>query len=148
MSVVLLLMAATVRPTFALLLAFTADVVGGAACFLMAARRVALTVSDDGVADRRLWRMRRWSWGEVVVVALGPETGGRWTTATGPAYFMVCLRDDPYPRTLKGVSFRPGLEALFCLDRLAHAGYPVDARTGVSPDVWWVDDPRRRRMPS
>lgn len=107
-------------------------------------RRSRLTVSEDGVTDQRLWRRRHWSWDEAVVIAPGPVYRSRWSDASGAAYLMVCVRDDPYAHTLKGIGFAYNLDAMWCLDRIAKAGYPVERRTDASPEEWWVDDPRRR----
>lgn len=111
--------------------------------FWLMTRRCQLLVSEEGVVDRRLWRERHWTWDDAALVAMGPVYRSRWSDETGALYLMLCVRRDPYPHTLKGIAFGYGLEAAFVLDRIAAAGYPVDARTDASPVEWWVDDPRR-----
>lgn len=115
---------------------------GGAvvACVLTA-RRSCAVVDDAGITDVRLWRTVHWSWDEAVVIA-SSSYGGRG--GSREEHLVVCVRDDPYPKVLKG--FAPGtdLDVGLALQRLARAGWPVDLRPDAA-ETWWYLDPRRTR---
>ena len=116
-------------------------------CIWCTGRRSAIEIDDTGVTDRGFFRHRHWTWDEVAVIARGAFGGLRGSpTPLSARYLMVCVRNDPYPHTLKGLPCQRPFQAEWYLDQIERAGWPVDHRS-QAPDVWWVHDPRRTEPP-